>query len=191
MSIDEDIGIEGIHLSHTSFSIHLFSIKGNISPKIKCPKAEWFRVGPTRSRRSDVMLQRRKQHFDHLNAVCQWGMLELLYRFLRNHPSFLLISAFSPHVANKRDFTFELPTHEPFHKIRTFVYGTFIINTSIIADAPFFVKYQIKISKKKNPFQSTDSITRPAYFPQTSPPARDTGMEEYRYLLKIRNLWKT
>jgi len=37
--------------------------------------------------------------------------------------------------------------------IRTFVYGTFIINTSIIADVPFFVKYQKRISKKKNSFQ--------------------------------------
>lgn len=114
LGIDKDIGIEGIHLSHASFSIDLFSIKGNFSPKIKCPNAEWFRLGPKRFRRSDVMLQRRKQHFYHLNAVCQWGMLKLLYRFLRNHPSFLLISAFSPHAAHKRVFKFELPTHEPF-----------------------------------------------------------------------------
>ncbi len=53
-----------------------------------------------------------------------------------------------------------------------------------------FCQVSDKNFEKENPFQSTDSITRPAYFPQTSPPARDTGMEEYRYLLKIRNLWK-
>ncbi len=91
MSIDKDIGIKRIHLSHSSFCIHLVSINGNVPPKIKCPNAKWCGVCLTRFSGSDVMLQRFKQHFDHLNAVCQWGILKLFYHFLSNHSLFLQI----------------------------------------------------------------------------------------------------